>query len=145
MELNMSESKVEMSEELAMEEVRRWAEMNDIDLTVRNADGVQVMDAAVPKLAAQVRGGRLALNDDGEFVYTVSGKSPAGFAGEKITFRPPTGAAYMAMDGYKDTQTVHKLMAFASAMTGKDVSWFSKLSNQDYKVVNNIVNFFIAG
>lgn len=141
----MNESKVEMSEELAMEEVRRWAEMNDIDLTVRNADGVQVMDAGVPKLAAQVRGGRLALNDEGEFVYTVSEKSPAGFAGEKITFKTPTGSAYMAMDNYKDTQSVHKLMAFASAMTGKDVPWFSKLSNQDYKVVQNIASFFIAG
>ena len=141
----MSESKIEMSEELAMEEVRRWAEMNDIELMVRNANGDLVMDAAVPKLAAQERCGRLALNDEGEFVYTVSEKSPAGFAGEKITFKTPTGSAYMAMDKYKDTQSVHKLMAFASAMTGKDVSWFSKLANQDYKVVQSIAGFFIAG
>lgn len=74
--------KTTMSEELAMDEVRRWADANDIDLTVTDGDGKQVFDAEVSKLAAQVQCGRLVLNDAGEFVYTVSGKSPAGYAGE---------------------------------------------------------------
>ncbi|MBD5437717.1 MAG: hypothetical protein HDR37_03965 [Treponema sp.] len=142
----MSEkSNITMTEEVAMAEVRRWAELNEIDLTVKNADGERVMDGAVAKLAAQVQNGRLVLNEDGEFVYTVSAKSPAGYAGEQITFHAPTGAAYMGMDGFKDTQSMHKLMAVASAMTGKDIAWFAKLSNGDYKVVQNIVGFFIAG
>lgn len=142
----MSEQqKVAMSEELAMAEVERWAEANDIDLTVKNADGEQLMYKEVASLAAQVQKGRLAVNDDGEFVYTLSAKSPAGYAGEQITFHAPTCAAYMAMDKYKDTQPMHKLLAIASAMTGKDIAWFAKLANSDYKVVQYIVSFFIAG
>lgn len=142
----MSEQqKVAMSEELALDEVKRWAELNEIDLTVKNANGEQVMDGAVAKLAAQVLNGRLALNDSGEFVYTVSAKSPEGLAGEQLTFHAPTGAAYIGMDGYKDTESMHKLLAVASAMTGKDIGWFAKLANGDYKVVQNIVGFFIAG
>lgn len=140
-----NKAKTTMSEELAIAEVQRWADENDIDLTVTNDDGKQVFDAAVSKLAAQVRVGRLVLNDAGEFVYTISGKSPAGYAGEQITFHAPTGAAYMGMDNYKDTQAMHKLLAVASAMTGKDVSWFAKLANGDYKVVQHVVSFFIAG
>lgn len=142
----MSEkSNITMTEEVAVAEVRRWAELNEIDLTVKNADGEQVMYGEVSSLAAQVRNGRLVVNNEGEFVYTVSGKSPTGYAGDQVTFHAPTGAAYMGMDTYKDTQTIHKMLAIASAMTGKDIAWFAKLSNSDFKVVQHIVSFFIAG
>lgn len=139
------ETKTMMSEELAEAEVHRWAEANDIDLLTRTADGQLVLDASVPKLVKAVQRGNLVVNDNGEFEYTVSGKSPQGFAGERITLKAPTGAAYMAMDSYKEQQGVHKTMAIASAITGKDVSWFGRLHNVDYKVVVTVVGFFIAG
>lgn len=139
------EAKTTMSEELALEEVKRWAEANDIEITAEGEDGAQKLDAAVPKLVRAIRQGRLVVNDDDNFVYTVSESSPAGFAGEVLTFAAPTGAAYMGMDKFKGEQGFHRLMAVASAMTGKDVAWFSKLHNRDYKIVVYIAGFFIAG
>lgn len=134
-----------ISEDLAMKEIERWAEENDIDLYVKTPSGESLLDASVPKLVKAIKNGSLVLNENCEFEYTISNKSPAGFAGEKIILKTPTGAAYMAMDSYKDNQGVHKTMAIMSAITGKDVSWFAKLSNNDYKIVNFIVSFFTAG
>lgn len=139
------EAKTTMSEELALEEVKRWAEANDVDLTVKNADGEDVLDAVVPKLVKCVQQGRLVVNDKDEIEYTISAKSPEGLAGEKITLIAPTTAGYMTMDKYKDKENVHKILALAAAMTGKDVAWFAKLHNTDYKVIAIIVNFFIVG
>lgn len=141
------EAKTTMSEELALEEVKRWAELNDIDISGAGvgADGKQEFDAIVPRLVRAVQQGRLAVNDDGDFEYTVSARSPEGFAGETITLTAPNGAAYMALDKFKDEQGVHRTLALASAMTGKDIAWFGRLHNSDYKIVVYIVSFFIAG
>lgn len=139
------EKEVTMSEELAMQEIERWADENDIDLYVKTPNGEPLLDATVPKLLKAIMSGALVLNDNCEFEYTISEKSPPGFAGEKITLKTPTGAAYMAMDNYKEQQSVHKTMAIMSAITGKDVSWFGRLSNNDYKIVNYITSFFTAG
>lgn len=141
----MSEQNVVMSEELALAEVKRWAEANDIEITAEGEDGAQKLDAAVPKLVRAVQQGRLVVNDNGDFEYTVSASSPAGFAGEVLKFAEPTGAAYLTMDKFKGEQSFHKLMGVASAMTGKDVSWFSRLGNHDFKVVMYIAGFFIGG
>lgn len=139
------EAKTTMSEELALEEVKRWAEANDIDLMVKSKDGEDVFDAAVPKLVKCVQQGRLVVNDEDGIEYTISNKSPEGVAGEKIVLTAPTTAGYMAMDKYKDKENIHKMLALAAAMTGKDVAWFAKLHNTDYKVITIIVNFFIVG
>lgn len=140
-----NENKTEISEELAMKDLERWAEDNDIDLYVTTKDGDKLLDATAPKLIKAIQRGSLVLNDQCEFEYTISQKSPQGFAGEKIVLRTPTSAAYMAMDSFKEQQSVHKTLALLSAMTGKDVSWFAKLSNIDYKILNFITSFFIAG
>lgn len=139
------QQKVAMSEELALDEVKRWAEANDIELTAEGEDGAPKLDAAVPKLVRAMRQGRLVVNDNDELEYTVSASSPEGFAGEVLKFAAPTGAAYMGMDKYKGEEGFHRLMAVASAMTGKDVSWFSKLHNRDYKIVVYVAGFFIGG
>lgn len=139
------ELKIEMSEEQAMAEIEKWAEENDIDLYVKTSNGDLLLDATVPKLVKAIQSGALVLNDDCEFEYTISRRSPPGFAGEKITLRTPNGAAYMAMDDYKEQQGVHRTMAIMSAITGKDVKWFGRLSNNDYKIVNYITSFFTAG
>lgn len=139
------EVKIEMSEEQAMAELEKWAEENDIDLYVTTSNGERLLDSTVSKLTKAIKKGSLVLNDDGDFEYTISDKSPAGFAGKKITLKTPTGAAYMAMDSFKDQQTVHKTLAIASAITGMDVSWFAKIHNTDYKLINTVVSFFLAG
>lgn len=143
--MKMTETKVTMSEELAIKEIERWAEENDIDLYVTAQDGSRILDAGVSKLVKAIQSGLLVVTDDGVFEYTISDMSPEGFAGTKIVLKSPTGTAYMAMDSFKEHQGVHKNLALASAITGKDVSWFGRISNKDYKVVTIIVAFFIAG
>ena len=139
------EVKIEMSEEQAMAEIEKWAEENDFDLYVKTENGMPVIDETVPKLIKAIRAGRLVLNDDGDFEYTVSEKSPHGYAGTKITFRTPSGAGFMAMDSFKAQETVHKQLAVASASTGMDISWFGKLHAMDYKIAFYIAGFFLAG
>lgn len=140
----MEKEKV-MSEDLAMKEIERWAEDKDIDIYVMNNSGKRVLDSSIPRLLKEIQRGNLFLNDDCDFVYVVSDKSPEGYAGEKITIKNPTGAAYMAMDNFKEQEGVHKTLAVASAITGQDIRWFANIANNDYKVVSIIVGFFIAG
>ncbi len=140
----MEKEKV-MSEDLAMKEIERWAEDKDIDIYVMDNSGKRVLDSSIPRLLKEIQRGNLFLNDDCDFVYVVSDKSPEGYAGEKITIKNPTGAAYMAMDKFKEQEGVHKTLAVASAITGQDIRWFANIANNDYKVVSIIVGFFIAG
>ena len=140
----MKDEKV-MSEELAMKEIERWAEDKDIDIYVVDRDGKRILDASVPRLLKEIHRGSLYLNDDCDFVYVISSKSPEGYAGEKLTLKNPTGAAYLAMDKFKEQEGIHKTLAVASAITGQDIRWFANLANNDYKVVSIIVGFFIAG
>lgn len=134
-----------MTEELAMKEVERWADDKDIDIYVTDGNGKRILDSSIPRLLKEIQRGNLYLNDDSDFVYVISNKSPEGYAGEKITLKNPTGAAYMAMDKFKEQEGVHKTMAVASAITGQDIRWFSNIANNDYKVISIIVGFFIAG
>jgi len=137
-------AKITMSEELAEAEIRRWAEMHDIDLTTQDANGEEVFDAVgVRKLVKAIQQGRLVVNDEGNLDYTISKNSPEGIAGEKITIKPATAASYMAMDTYSDAQSVHRTLAVAAGMTGKTVNWLGKLANYDYKILVRIVSFFI--
>lgn len=134
-----------MTEELAMKELERWADDKDIDIYVTDGNGKKVLDASIPRLLKELQRGNLYLNDNCDFEYVISSKSPEGYAGEKLTVVNPNGAAYMAMDKFKEQEGVHKTLAVASAITGQDISWFSKIANNDYKVVTTIVGFFIAG
>lgn len=134
-----------MTEELAMKELERWVDDKDIDIYVTDRNGNKVLDASIPRLLKEIQRGTLYLNDDCDFVYVISSKSPEGYAGEKITLKNPNGAAYMAMDKFKEQEGVHKTMAVASAITGQDIRWFSNIANNDYKLISNIVSFFIAG
>lgn len=141
----MEEKENVMTEDLAMKEIERWADDKDIDIYVTDGNGKKILDTSIPRLLKEIQRGNLYLNDDCDFVYIISKKSPAGYAGEKITLKNPTGAAYMAMDKFKEQEGVHKTIAVASAITGQDVRWFSNIANNDYKVVSIIVGFFIAG
>ena len=134
-----------MTEELAMKELERWADDKDIDIYVTDGNGKRVLDASIPRLLKELQRGNLYLNDNCDFEYVISSKSPEGYAGEKIVLENPTGAAYMAMDKFKEQEGVHKTMAVASAITGQDIRWFANIANNDYKVISIIVGFFIAG
>ena len=139
------EKKNVMSEEMAMQEINRWADENEIDIYVKGQNGEKLLDASIPKLVSKIQSGALVVNENGCFEYTVSDKSPTGYAGEKIVFKTPDGGAFMAMDKFKEHEGIHKTLAVASAMTGQDIRWFANVAHNDYKVISIITSFFIAG
>ena len=56
----------------------------------------------------------------------------------------PSGAIYSGMDGYKETQNVHRLNGAMSAMTGLDVGIFPKLDLRDYSFFKAVVQLFLS-
>jgi hypothetical protein len=76
--------------------------------------------------------------------YTVSKFSPEGFRGETVVIKRPIGNAFSAMDGFSDKQNVHKLHAFMSALTGKDVKYFSKIDTKDWKFFQAVSSLFLS-
>lgn len=135
-----------MSAELAEQEIARWAEDNDIDIVGAGFSDTDKLSLTMTKerLVKSMQRGFLSINDKGNFVYTVSQKSPAGFAGTSVEIVPPNGRAYMGIDNYKTQQMNHKIVAICSAMTGKDIGWFSNLYNTDYKVFTGIAQLFMS-
>jgi hypothetical protein len=76
--------------------------------------------------------------------YTVSKLSPEGFAGDIVTIKRPGGNAFAGMDGFSDRQNIHKLHAFMSATTGKDVKYFSKIDIADWKFFQAVSSLFLS-
>jgi hypothetical protein len=64
---------------------------------------------------------------------------------EEVTISRPSVHAFMAMDGYKETQGVHKLQGFVSSMTGKEVKYFSKIDSGDWLFYRDMAVLFLAG
>jgi hypothetical protein len=76
--------------------------------------------------------------------YTVSQFSPQGFKGETVVIGRPIGNAFSSKDGYDDKKNIHKLHGFMSAMTGKEVKYFSKIDIIDWKFFNAVASCFLS-
>jgi hypothetical protein len=76
--------------------------------------------------------------------YTVSEFSPENFSGNIITIKRPGGHAFAAMDGWKDHESVHRLMGFMSALTGKEVKYFSKIDAVDWQFISAVSKLFLS-
>jgi hypothetical protein len=63
---------------------------------------------------------------------------------EPVEIKRPDGHAFMAMDGYKETQSAHKLQGFISAMTGREVKYFSKIDAKDWLFFRDIATLFLV-
>ena len=72
-----------MSEEMALDELKNWAEENELDIFSTDDKGRVIIDSAMLKLAKKMQEGSLSINENKEIEYTVSERSPAGYAGEK--------------------------------------------------------------
>ena len=137
-------SDMNMNEEAAEKEFERWAEFQGLEFDGLDEKTAATVETGFKKtLVKSLMKGSLIFNDDGNLEYTVSDRSPAGYAGEKVTITGMTGKVWMAMDGYKDTEQMHKIVAAASALTGKDHSWFARLSGKDFNLFASVVGLFL--
>lgn len=82
--------------------------------------------------------------DGDKIEYTLGNRYEGQMAGMKIIVGMPTGRVFLGMDGYKDTQAIHKLHGAMSALTGFDVGFFAKMNIKDWKFFQSVLTLFLA-
>jgi hypothetical protein len=115
----------------------------DCDEAAMSKEDLQGFRRIKDRFVKACKEGRVVV-DGTSVTYTVSERSPAGYAKEKVTIDRPSGQAFIAMDGFKEEQTIHKLQAFCSAMTGKEVKYFTKLDIQDWQFFRDVAILFLS-
>jgi hypothetical protein len=140
------ENKFIIDRKTAEAEFVRWCEGNDLDCDMsamtdeEKKDFKPIQDRFVK---ACMRG---RVEADGVHLkYTISDFSGKDFRGKTITIKRPDGRAFIAMDGYKETQSIHRLNNFMSAMTGQEVAYFTKIDRADWLFFRDIAALFLAG
>ena len=138
------EKENKIDRDTAVAEFERFCETNEIDydesgMTAEDADAFKSLKERFLKACMK---GRVEV-DGRNINYTVSSLSD-DFAGDVVTMKRPTGHAFMAMDNYSDKQSVHKLQGFVSAMTGKEVKYFSKIDISDWLFFRDVATLFLS-
>ena len=143
---NAEKDKQKYPDDIAAEEFVSYCEANDIDHDEAAMGQEDLKDflAIKKRFIKACKQGRVIV-DGRDIIYTNSQFSPKEFAGEKVTISRPGGAAFSGMDSFRENQSVHKLHAFCSAMTGKEVKYFSKLDITDWHFYRDIASLFLAG
>jgi hypothetical protein len=132
--------------ETAKNEFFRWCEENELDCDIdAMTDGDKagfkpIMDRFIKAcMMGRVEADGVILK------YTLSAFSEPGYAGKIITIKRPDGHAFIGMDGYKDTQSVHRINGFLSALTGPEIVFFTKIDGNDWLFFRDIATLFLAG
>jgi hypothetical protein len=136
--------KNKIDRETAEAEFDSFCELNDIDCDM---DGMTDEDKAdfepiKRRFVTACMRGRVAV-DGGKIIYTPSDFTVKEFR-DPVEIKRPDGHAFMAMDGYKDTQSIHKLHGFLSAMTGQEIKYFSKIDHSDWLFFRDIGTLFLS-
>lgn len=123
----------------------RYCEANDIDCDMsgmkeEDREGFEPIKNRFIKACKQ---GRVSV-DGTNLKYIISDFSPDGFKGKEVTIKRTSGHAFMGMDGYKDTQAIHKMNGFLSAMTGQETAFFAKLDGADWMFFRDIATLFLV-
>lgn len=133
-----------ISKEQAELEFDNWREACDIDFDLSElSDDQQALIAGTKRRFIKAMcAGRLEVNDD-ELLYTISEKSPEGFAGKQIKIKNPGARLRLAMDGFKENQQAEKEIAGMSAITGQDVGFFRRVYTTDFNLIEGIMALFM--
>ena len=137
----MSEPKVAL--EVAEGEFGRFAEGWDIDADIAAMDDKdrEAFEQHKRKIIRKITSGRIVINDEGNPEYTLIvplGETPA------VVFNIPDGAAYIAMDKFKDRETVRKMNAFMASATKLPPASYAKMDGRDVKVCQAIFALFMG-
>jgi hypothetical protein len=140
-----ADSKNTIDKKTAEAEFARYCEANDIDCDTSGMTDDEKKDFAPiqKRFVKACMQGRVKV-DGTDLKYTVSKFSPPGFKGNEITISRSGGQSFMGMDGYKDTQSVHKMNGFLSAMTGQETSFFTKIDGSDWMFFRDIATLFLV-
>ena len=138
------EKEVKIDRETAVAEFERFCKANEIDYdeSAMTTEDAEAFKPLKERFINACMDGRVEV-DGRNIKYTVSEYS-ADSSGDVVVIKRPTGHAFMAMDNYSDKQSVHKLQGFVSAMTGKEVKYFSKTDISDWLFFRDIATLFLS-
>lgn len=133
-----------VAKEVAEQEFQRFADSFEIDT---NVDAMPADDAASFKsqrdrIVAQIVKGRATVGDGGNIIFRA--RRAADNEEIELTFRVPTGDAYIRMDNHKDRESVHKMFSFLGSMTGQPPKLFSALDGRDTRFCMGIASLFLG-
>jgi hypothetical protein len=139
-----AKKKNKIDKETAEAEFVSFCETNDIDYDM---DGMTDEDKAdfepiKRRFINACIQGRITV-DGGKIIYTPSDFNVKEFR-DPVEIKRPDGHAFMAMDGYKDTQSIHKLHGFLAAMTGQETKYFAKIDHSDWLFFRDIGTLFLS-
>jgi hypothetical protein len=136
--------KYKIDQKTAEAEFASFCEANDIDCDMDSmTDGDKAdFEPIKRRFIKACKQGRVTL-DGRKIIYTLSSFTVKEFQ-DPVEIERPDGHAFIAMDGYKETQSVHKLNGFISAMTGKETKYFSKIDGNDWLFFQGIATLFLS-
>ena len=135
-----------IDKQTAEAEFIRYCDANEIDCDMdgMTEDEKKDFEPIKKRFIRACMQGRVKV-DGTDVIYTISDFSKPPFKGQQIKVSRSGGQSFMGMDGYKDTQSVHRLHGFLSAMTGQETSFFAKLDNTDWFFFRDIGTLFLVG
>lgn len=134
-----------ISSETAERDFNSWCEAVGIEFDAAEANEEEVKDfARLKKTIVKAIQERRCVVDGDSLEYTL-GNYETDFMNHKtVKIAPPTGKLFLGMDGYKDTQQMHKLYGAMSALSGLDVGVFSKMKIVDWKFFQAVLVLFLS-
>ena len=137
--------KPKIDRETAVKEFESFCENNELeyDESAMNDEEKEVFSEVKRRFIKCCMAGRAEASGT-SIKYIVSDFSPEGFKREELTLKRPGGKAFSATDDYNKKQEIHKLLAYMSAMTGKDVKYFNSLDVLDWKFISGIATLFLS-
>ena len=138
------EKQFKVDRETAVSEFEKYCEVNEIDYdeSAMSDEELEGFNPLKERFVKACMDGRVEV-DGTEIKYTISQFSNKN-GGDVVTIKRPCGKAFIAMDGGSDKQSIRKLQSFCSAMTGKEVSYFTSMDIKDWKFFQGIATLFLA-
>ena len=129
--------------EVAEAEFAKFIDEWDIDANVDAMSGEdrESFEQQQSRIVRQIVKGAAVIDADGSITYTL--KHPKGSTTE-VVFRVPGGDAYMAMDKFKERQSMHKLYAFMGVMTKLPPAIFGNMDGRDIKFCQGVTLLFLG-
>jgi hypothetical protein len=137
-------ARIEGDREQAEEMLARWMEEVGIedDDDALTEEQQRLIARLKRRVTSAIEKGRLVV-DGGRLVYTVSDKSPQGFAGKEVVIDQFSMKVKSAVAGCSSANEMEKEIAGISALTGLDVGFFRKLSLLDFNFFEAVLSLFL--
>ena len=132
-----------IDDETASNEFERFSRAWDIqsDVEKMTPEDRETFKVQKNRVVAAIVAGRASVDEAGDILYTLA--HPGGSV-DSLHFVRPKALAYLAMDDYKDRQSVKKLFAFMAVVTGQPVKFLSNLDGVDAKFLIGVATLFLA-